>query len=318
MHTWLRTTASRLLFGSLLLTLGTVGCAPPGETMLPPGGCKPPQVGKLQTLELSAGMALTTVGTGASLGIATADLNADSYADLVVSQSTDGSVGVLLGRGDGTFKDPVRHAAGRGAGPLLVRDLDTDGKADVAVVNTLGDEVAILRGRGDGTLDVAVPTLVGFSPNALAPGDFDGDGKLDLAVAVGDMSLNLMRGEGDGRFNAPTGYMVFSPQRSVIGADLDANGKLDVVFLHGQNPEARVLVNNGGAMFQPMQIVVLPALGKQLVTADFDKDGKADLLVTHPDMAQGTLLRGKGDGTFAMAATVSLEKPPAALAVADA
>ena len=96
-----------------------------------------------------------------------------------------------------------------------------------------------------------------------------------------------------------------------------ANG-VALLFLHGLNPEARVLINDGGAAFQPMRIVPLPSLGTQLLAADVDRDGKPDLLVLHADLMQVTYLRGQGDGTFAAFKALAVEKQPVALAVADA
>ena len=77
-----------------------------------------------------------------------------------------GSVGVLLGNGDGSFQATVRYSTlDAFAFTLTTGDFNGDGKPDLAVGNTNcedlrgscagGSSVAILLGKGDGTIKVA-------------------------------------------------------------------------------------------------------------------------------------------------------------------
>jgi FG-GAP-like repeat len=75
--------------------------------------------------------------------LAIADVNRDGVLDLVaanwctsVSDCSHGSVGVLLGNGDGTFKPAVTYSSGGyQAFAVLVSDVDADGKSDLILAN---------------------------------------------------------------------------------------------------------------------------------------------------------------------------------------
>jgi hypothetical protein len=111
--------------------------------------------------------------------VAIGDFNEDGKLDLVVANDCqlsepqvcggNGTVSVLLGRGDGTFKLPVNYDSGgldngpntiqQPIEPVVVGDLDGDGHADLAVANQCADStcangsIVVLRGNGDGTFD---------------------------------------------------------------------------------------------------------------------------------------------------------------------
>ena len=67
--------------------------------------------------------------------MAVADVNGDGRPDLAVANTVDGTVGVLLGKGDGTFKLPassiyhLRHSAQS----VAVADVNNDGRPDIAL-----------------------------------------------------------------------------------------------------------------------------------------------------------------------------------------
>jgi hypothetical protein len=182
-------------------------------------------------------VAYNSGGQGAD-SIAVADVNGDGKPDLLVANycglpcgglGADGSVGVLLGNGDGTFQSAVTYdSAGQNTDSIAVADLRGNGKFDLAVVscgpttNNIPDcgegdgVVSILLGDGDGTFQTAVPYDTGgaFS-NSVAIADLNGDGKLDLVVSdrcLGghncstDGAASVLLGNGDGTLQAAVTY----------------------------------------------------------------------------------------------------------------
>jgi hypothetical protein len=60
------------------------------------------------------------------------DLNHDGHLDLVYTNSEFSTVGVMYGKGNGSFYDPVEFATGRAAYDLALADVNQDGAIDVA------------------------------------------------------------------------------------------------------------------------------------------------------------------------------------------
>jgi hypothetical protein len=153
----------------------------------------------LLSLPLAAQVNLLTAlhfptGTGPN-SVVTTDLNGDGKPDLVVCNNGDGTVSVLLGNGDGTFKAAVAYSVGKFPGSVVVGDFNGDGKPDLAVANSgaadTSKQVSVLLGNGDGTFQAAVNYPTSNYSIALAIGDFNGDGKLDIAAAASNLSGNV-------------------------------------------------------------------------------------------------------------------------------
>jgi hypothetical protein len=54
-------------------------------------------------------------------------------------------VGVLLGKGDGTFADKVDYPSGEYPYGVALADLDGDGKLDIVATSLGADAVVVLR-----------------------------------------------------------------------------------------------------------------------------------------------------------------------------
>ena len=79
--------------------------------------------------------------------LVSADLNGDSYLDLITGNLGDGGgpvgkgISILFGAGDGTFTSKVEIGPGLGEGIGAAADLDKDGKVDLIVI---GDNELVL------------------------------------------------------------------------------------------------------------------------------------------------------------------------------
>ncbi|MFO0576483.1 MAG: VCBS repeat-containing protein [Polyangia bacterium] len=84
------------------------------------------------------------------------DLDGDQKLDLAIvntaSASVGGAVAVLLGKGDGTFAQPVAYPVGILPWASAMVDFNHDGNLDVAACNAINSSVSVLLGNGDGTL----------------------------------------------------------------------------------------------------------------------------------------------------------------------
>ena len=180
-------------------------------------------------------------------GIVTGDFDEDGALDLAVTNSSSGTVSVLLGRrtdgrADGTFHPATHFACGTGAHRLATGDFDSDGITDLAATRNLSPGfVSILRGQGaggvgDGTFAAPADHAAGLSPQAIAAGDLSGDGITDLCVTngsnAGTVSILLGTGSvssGDGGFEPPVALAAGTNPTGVVFADLGGDGMADLV-----------------------------------------------------------------------------------------
>ncbi|MBA3912750.1 MAG: VCBS repeat-containing protein [Acidobacteriales bacterium] len=107
------------------------------------------------------------IGLGEAFDVAVADMNADSLADLVVTDQ-GGTFNLLFGRGNGTFTRALQYDAETGSQYLNIADYNNDGHPDLAITAffTLGeviDDLQIFRNTGDLTPVVDLnPTSLRF------------------------------------------------------------------------------------------------------------------------------------------------------------
>jgi hypothetical protein len=273
--------------------------------------------------------------------VAVADVNGDGRPDLLVANiclpgincASGGTVGVLLGDGDGTFQTVVTYGTGAYYTlSLAVADVNGDGKPDLLVANQCvnyddgcsgSGAVGVLLGNGDGTFQPAMTYASGgFYAQSVAVADVNGDGKPDLLVANECMDYNcatngtsgVLLGNGDGTFGTATTYgSAGYDAQSVAVGDVNGDGKPDLLLANrcGSDKSCRtqgnvaVLLGNGDGTFQTAVIYASPGFGVwSVAVGDVNGDGEPDLLVaigcadTDCNNGAAGVLLGNGDGTF--------------------
>jgi hypothetical protein len=180
------------------------------------------------------------VGHG-PVALAIADFNNDFILDLAVLNSTDGTVSILLGKGDGTFAAQQVIQVPAANGSLVAQDFDGDTNADLIITDPAGQQILFLQGNGDGTFNSAVGTTLQHTPQAIAVGDFSGDGIADVVVADLDATDVTVVVNATTSVAAPACGSSGLINAPVIGTQLTANVLCRGAFIQG-SPNQQLLV----------------------------------------------------------------------------
>ena len=139
---------------------------------------------------------------GASLAIA--DLDRDTFADIVVGHAAGDTEGVsiLLGGGPGGYFPATHPIHGTPALGVAIGDLNGDSRPDVVAARMDDDAISVLLSEGTG-YEPPATYAAGRNPVGVALGDVNADGRVDVVVAdFGDASsgngVTVFAGRGDG------------------------------------------------------------------------------------------------------------------------
>ena len=252
----------------------------------------------------------TTYSTGSSsrpYSIAAGDLNSDTYMDLVVVNSGNESIGVLLGFGNGTFATETIYSVGVGSSPqdVIINDFNNDNQLDVAVTNPKNDNVIVLLGSSNGTFSTSITysTDAGSNPSTLASGNFDNDNYLDLAVTnKGTDTIGIFFGFDYTSFarqkSCATGEN--SKPASVTIADFNNDGHLDIVSALYTSNNVAIFLGFGDGTFTPVMTFsnVDSSQPWSVAAADFNNDTNLDITVANSGTDNIAILLGYGNGSF--------------------
>jgi hypothetical protein len=248
---------------------------------------------------------------------AVADVNGDGVPDLILVDQYGGTVGVMLGDGDGGFGSLMETSVGGGRPThVQVADFNGDGHPDLLV----GLETAASPRQpnpGSEAFEVMTGDGRGFTPGPrtalkeagfLYAGDFNGDGHQDVAeipscggtlagwIPSDNHIIYTFAGDGSGGFAPATETSVGEGTCWWEEGDLNGDGRTDLVAVSQGLGPSRVIVEPGAASggFGP---AVESPLGTALFLRgqpiDLDGDRTLDLL------AEGATSQSEGVYTLA-------------------
>jgi hypothetical protein len=232
----------------------------------------------------------TGAGTGPVSAVA-ATLTSSGFADLVVVNNENNTLGVFLGNGDGTFKAPTFIATGHAPSSIAAADFNNDGHIDLAVTNQNDNTVSVFIGNGDGTFRSRTDYAVGTAPVWVSTGDFSGDGFPDLAVANNtDNTVSILNGVGDGTFQAQSVFPAGNGPTSMAVADFNVDGRLDLLVADENDNAVSVILNLGSGLFGPNFELPVGTTPVAVATADFDANGRADAVTADKGSNTATVI----------------------------
>jgi FG-GAP-like repeat len=208
-------------------------------------------------------------GVGSSpQGITVADVNQDGKPDVISADECgddpncrDGTVSVLLGKGDGSFEPRLTFAEGLFPLSVAVSDFNRDGKADLVIANPCGTDVTcvspggvgIMLGNGDGTFQAVVNyPCTGFATARINVGNFNGDIAEDVvALNVQGSDITVLLGRGDGTLYPGFDYITGLTPISVVIGQFNHDGAPDLAVADQNSNQVSVLLNTAQADLGP-------------------------------------------------------------------
>jgi Bacterial Ig-like domain (group 3)/FG-GAP-like repeat len=269
-----------------------------------------------------------TGGQSNTSALVAADLNGDAKQDVVFATtplgSSNSTISVAAGNGDGTFAAQADYPSPGVVLALVVADINGDGKPDIVFVSDPSNQgvadlthtvIEAMLNKGNGIFQAAQPISPQANLQALTVADVNGDGKQDLVVSTSNGftsstgNVLVYLGNGDGTFQNPSSLSAGTYPGPVTIADMNNDGHLDIVVYttdSNSSPLLDILLGNGDGTFQTATSSQLPQnVVTGLAVADMNGDKKPDVVLTACcGLANTMVALGNGDGTIIGAAIV--------------
>ena len=243
--------------------------------------------------------------------IAIADLNGDTYKDLIISKYGANSLTIYSNNQGKTFAEKKNISLGTSR-PVFVRtsDLNNDNQTDIVVVNDGTYTIGVLLSQGNFSFKNIDLYSTGYDskPVALAIDDLNKDTFMDIVVCnLGTDNIGIFYGKGDGRFENQIIYSTEhqSQPTSVVIVDFNDDTYLDIIVSNNGTNNLGIFLNNRNGSFQSQikYSYLTPTYTQSLTSGDMNNDNYADILLVDQINNQFHVLLGTGNGSIFLQTT---------------
>lgn len=253
-------------------------------------------------------------GFSAPTGVATGDFNNDGFADAAFIESSNATINIVLGNGDGTLSPGTAILLPGGSNLIsITANIFRTGSSntDLAVADSTSGEIFVFLGNGDGTFTASTPASftagIGAS-SEITSGNIGSSmslfaAQIDAGVALGGRAMFL--GNGDGTFDSATPVTLSNPSGvfKIGGGDIDNDGDFDLGTVHLATVSSLIhtYLGDGAGVFSPTATPTSITGGGVIngfVFSDFDNDDNLDLAVIGENPGEVSIFPGDGTGVF--------------------
>ena len=253
---------------------------------------------------------------------AMADMNSDTYLDIIVANYGSNNIGLLFGYGNGSFGIPQFFGTGPNSHPatVVIADFNDDSFLDIVVANYASNTVPIFLGNEQGTFQIHTlyQTHLLSASSFITSVDFENDGRTELVIAYsGSVNVNIILPYDIGFSSNFTRYQSGYWPRSVAVGDFNNDTRLDIVVVNGGNNTVSVLLGYGNGSFATQVTYPTGSGPMSVAVGDFNNDTRLDMAVVNQNDGSMSVLLGHGDGYFAPQVTYPTGSLPYSVVIGD-
>ncbi len=247
-----------------------------------------------------------------------ADVNQDSWPDLMIANGVSATVGLLFGNNLLDFRAYLATPLPGQPTAALLLDEDRDGHLDYLVSSYGSSSLEFLRGDGRGHLISDASSLpMPAPPLGLEVFHADADTLIDLVVALPAVDRAVvMRRLPEGGYEEVASVAAGNFPVKPVAGDLDADGVQDLVILNLLSSSMTLAYGAGDGTFPDVRTLSPCSRLEDLLLMELNADGLPEIVATNGvDLL--CVLRNQGGRNFASPDFIMISGQPSNLAAGD-
>ncbi len=251
--------------------------------------------------------------------IISADLTQDGVLDIIVANTQDDSITILIGKNDASFPETKTLKVGEKPRWVIAGDFNEDNRTDLGVLLNGEDRLDILMNQGGGLLLKKNHFGTDRSPYAAALDDFNEDHHLDIAIVSRFGDLIILLGDGKGGFKRSVVGDPGAIPTGIISGHFNDDGWLDLAIANNGNQSSDVVFywGKGDGNFTRGDRYRTGMNPLALISADFNQDNRADVLAINGLGDSLTLMVSNKNGAYTRQRDIGADGGPVSAIAED-